>query len=283
MLAIILATQGLYRMIENRYLLPILTHEELPGKAQELVLKPEEDRKDPEKVICYGEEPEHYALPERLEWEIREGFWNKEVNWTEVCPQLSEVQRNAMDGLGARLKYGSKTEDEAICVLMDGGCSREEAEQALALYPIDFEKQAAFRAAGWLKTSSVSQTQMLEDLAEVGFTREQAQAGLDRLGVDWENQARLCVSDNLQRDHYSRDRLLELLVIWGFSQEQADQAMENCIADWNAQAEKAAQRILAGGTADFREVVRQLENEKFTHEQAVSGALAVGLTENKNP
>ena len=275
----LLLTQLLYQMIANRYLTKLTDIMVRPEKGQELVMLPAEKNE----VICYGESLRHYAMPEELEWEIRRGFWNKEVNWGEDYPGMTQVQRDAMEALRPHLKFGSQTEDQVLAHLMDAGCTREEAEQALAICPIDFEHQAAFRAAGWLKTSSVSRRQMLADLEESGFPMEQAEAGLDLLGVDWVNQARLCVMDNLGRDAYSRDRLLELLVIWGFSPEQAAAAMENCIADWNLQAEKAARRNLEGGEYTYETLVTQLESEKFTHDQAVSGALAAGLTENKNP
>ena len=53
-------------------------------------------------------------------------------------------------------------------------------------------------------------------------------------------------------------------------------AVDNCGADWNEQAAKKAKDYMDIFSFSKEELIKQLEYEGFTYEQAVYGAAAVG-------
>lgn len=223
------------------------------------------------------ESMEYYTPSQELEEEIYAGFWNRKVNWGVEFPEMNVHQIHGMEWLNRTLPYGTKTEQQVLAGMMEAGCSREEAEQALEICPIDFNMQAMKQAAGWLKNMGMCREQLIKDLLNSGFTRQQAEYAADHLNIDWNQQAKLVMQRHLLRTGESREKMEELLILWDFTPEQARHALEHTRVDWNRQAAKAAGEILQEQNLSRQELIQKLEERKFTHEQAVYGADEMGI------
>lgn len=109
------------------------------------------------------------------------------------------------------------------------------------------------------------------------FSHEEAVYAVDNCGAIWNQQAIRCANNYLLCKRYSHKKLVEDLETYEkFTHKQAIFAADNCRVDWNQQALYAAGDYLTKMSFFEDGLIKQLERDGFTHEQAVYAAKQKG-------
>ncbi|MBS4900805.1 MAG: Ltp family lipoprotein [Clostridiales bacterium] len=126
-------------------------------------------------------------------------------------------------------------------------------------------------ASSEAKTEAVTQTKVVTEATTPAPTTAAVSAS--------KKHAIKIASDNLQYSRFSKKGLRDQLKFQGFSEDDAAYAVEHINVDWNQQAAKKAEHYIDSSPFSFShsQLVRQLELEGFTNEQAEFGTTSVGL------
>lgn len=131
-------------------------------------------------------------------------------------------------------------------------------------------------AMSYLKSSSFSYLDLIDQLEYEGYTYTEAVYGVDRCGADWNEQALKTAKSYLNSSSFSYDGLIEQLEYEKFTRDQSVYGVDNCGADWYEQAVKTANSYLKCSSFSRRGLIDQLEYEGFTTDQAEYAVTEVG-------
>jgi SOS response regulatory protein OraA/RecX len=139
------------------------------------------------------------------------------------------------------------------------------------------KRDALAQAQSYLRSSSFSYLELIDQLEYHGYSYEDAVYAVDNCGADWYDQALKMAKSYLKTSSFSYLGLIDQLEYSEFTYEQAKYGADNCGADWYAQAAKSAASYLKYSSFTRAELINQLEYEGFTYDQAVYGVNSVGL------
>ena len=138
------------------------------------------------------------------------------------------------------------------------------------------QKNALAAAQSYIKHSSFSYSDLIEQLEYSGYTHEEAVYGADNCGADWMQEALDNAKSYIQHSDFSYSDLIEQLEYSGYTHEEAVYGADNCGADWMQEALDNAKSYISHSAFSYSGLVEQLEYSGYTHEEAVYGADSCG-------
>ncbi|MDO4493601.1 MAG: Ltp family lipoprotein [Clostridia bacterium] len=140
------------------------------------------------------------------------------------------------------------------------------------------ERNALNSAKMYLSIMAFSQSGLIKQLEFEGYSTSEAQYAADNCGADWNEQAAKAARNYLSIMPFSDDGLIEQLEFEGYTHEQAVygvnnyQGPESGIADQNLQALKSAKQYLSIMAFSYSGLIKQLEYEGYSTEEATYAA-----------
>jgi hypothetical protein len=139
------------------------------------------------------------------------------------------------------------------------------------------QRNAAAKAASYLRSSAFSRTGLIEQLKFEGFSVEDSTFGVDAQNADWNSQAVKKGASYLRSSAFSRTGLIEQLEYEGFTNAESVFGVDAQNADWNSQAAKKAASYLRSSSFSRSGLIGQLLYEGFTQTEAEYGVSTTGL------
>ncbi len=139
------------------------------------------------------------------------------------------------------------------------------------------QRNAIFRAASYLRSSSFSRIGLIGQLQYEGFSMDNATYGVDAQSANWNAQAVKKAASYLRSSSFSRTGLIDQLIFEGFSSSESMYGVDAQNADWNLQAAKKAASYLQSSSFTRSSLISQLLFEGFSQSQAEYGVGTTGL------
>ncbi len=180
---------------------------------------------------------------------------------------LTEGQKKALQE--AEKADENVSYDELIDKLIFEGHDAEDSIFAADNCGIDWNARALTKAKARIAESEFSRERLIEQLKLDGYIEEQATYAADNCGADWNAEAKNAAVKLVDAMVFSRNSLCQWLKDNGYTDEQAAYGADNCGADWDEQARRAADTY-RGFYENKEDLIKKLELEGFTHEQALA-------------
>lgn len=135
-----------------------------------------------------------------------------------------------------------------------------------------YSRQSAVeRAQSYLRSSSFSRADLIDQLEFEGYSRSDSTYAVDSIAVNWNDQAVEDAKSYLRSQSFSRTGLIEQLEYEEYTHIQAVHAVDSLNVNWYEQAVKKAKSYLRSQSFSRQKLIEQLEYEEFTHDEAVYG------------
>lgn len=134
---------------------------------------------------------------------------------------LTTAQKEALESAQGYLAYTAFSKKGLKDQLEFEGYEAADIDAAMALLDVDWNEQAALKAAEYLDFSAFSKSGLIDQLKFEGFTSDQAKAGVAANDVNWNEQAAKKALEYLDSMSFSKSELIDQLEFEGFSHDQA--------------------------------------------------------------
>ena len=156
-------------------------------------------------------------------------------NWDEVCDALVTMLNEYSDQKNLVCMVES-TDGRILATAFNGklqynAYSEEERYKSLDMILAEAtvgERNAYYKAIGYLENMPFSYSGLVEQLEFNKFTHKEAVFAADNCGADWYEQAAKKAKSYLSHMAFSRDGLIDQLVFNGFSQAEAEYGVTQC-------------------------------------------------------
>ncbi len=192
------------------------------------------------------------------------------LGWASIYEDIEDVVQDVCDEIEEFIKFGKIEHTRQQEIRYYDVINSVEYDKKRKKEALDLAKRYlhfAYSRDGLIEKLEVSEK----------FSHEEAVYAVDNCGAIWNQQAIMCAKNYLLFKNYSLKKLVEDLETYEkFTHKQAVFAAHNCRIDWNKQALYAAEDYLTKVSFFEDGLIKQLERDGFTHEQAVFAAKQKG-------